>query len=437
MKKTIFLACTDKLLSDSSFVSRYKYSPADFTRSRVLSFKVITLMLLAQGTRPLQCALNELIPQLGLRQLTVSKVAYSKARRKFKHGAFIELNQEAVVRTMYEGSDYQTWHGLRILAIDGSKVMLPTNDATIKEFGVIHYDNKGVNPKGTGQHSFAMASVLYDVLNRIAIDAQLASIHTYEVDLASEHLKHTQTKDLVIYDRGYCSFRMVALASQAKGDFLIRCSSSSFLPANKMYIGNGPNDVICEITANRRTKNSPQNEGLPKTLLVRLVRVTLDNGEIEVLVTSLMDQELYPTAIFKELYYLRWGVETYYGVLKTRLNLENFSGYSPEAVRQDFFATVFLTGAETILTEDAEDSHRKQQSGQPKKVNKAVSFNVIKNQAFELFYSKAPDEQRLEALTQLFLTSPTLVRKDRDPPRSTSSDIRRLNFWRRKRKMVF
>jgi len=47
----------------------------------------------------------------------------------------------------------------------------------------------------------------------------------------------------------------------------------------------------------------------------------------------------------------------------------------------------------------------------PKKVNKAVSFNAIKEQAFELFYSKQPNGQRLEQLTELFLSIPTFVRK--------------------------
>ena len=42
------------------------------------------------------------------------------------------------------------------------------------------------------------------------------------------------------------------------------------------------------------------------------------------------------------------------GVLKTRLDLENFSGLGAEAVRQDFHATVYLTGLETILTEAAQ-----------------------------------------------------------------------------------
>jgi Transposase DDE domain len=393
-------------------------------------------MLLAQGTRSLQCALNDLIPQLGLGQRTVSKAAYSKARHKLNHTAFIELNQVAVVKTMYETSDYQTWKDLRILAVDGSKVMLPTSDETVSEFGVIRYDNGQDTAKGAGKHAYAVASVLYDVLNRVAIDATLAPAHAYEVDLAAGHLGHTKTGDLVIYDRGYCSYRMMTMASGAPGDFLIRCPAKRFRIATDMLLGNGPDDVVVTLTAPAGFSKDSSNQGLPVTLIVRFVRVTLDNGEYEVLATSLLDQQLYTPADFKELYYLRWGIETFYGILKTRLGLENFSGYSPEAIRQDFYATVFLTGAETILTEDAEEQLGAQRAGQPKKVNKAMSFSAIRDQAFELFYSKAADEQRLAALTELFLTSPTLIRPDRRPPRVTSSAQQRLSFWKRKRKTI-
>lgn len=395
---------------------------------------MVTLMLI-KGGKSLQLSMNDFLPKLGRNQATADKSAYSKARRKLKHTAFIELNQKAVIATMYEDGDYQTFHEFRILAVDGSKVQLPTNKETIEEFGTFAY--KSQRPGIEGEHAYALASVLYDVLNRVAIDAVLEPAHSYEVELAKNHLSHTESDDLVIYDRGYCSFRMLALASQAPGDFLMRCHGNSFKIANAMLKGEGPDDVVCEITANHKFLADPKNKRLPKTLTVRFVRVILDSGEYEVIVTSLLDQQQYPTTIFKELYYLRWGVETFYGILKTRLDLENFSGLSPEAIRQDFFATIFLTGAETILTEDAEEALAKRHGGYPKKVNKAVSFNLIKEHAFELFYDKAPDEQRLAELTKLFMTSPTVVRKDRKPPRSQSSAQRRLGWWKRRRKTVF
>ena len=433
------LNCLTVSLEDKSFAARFKQSAADFTRSRILTFRAVAVLLMAKGSKSLQLSLNEFVPKLGLDQSTVSKVAYSKARRKLKHTAFIELNSKAVVATMYEDGDYQMFQGFRMLAIDGSKIQLPTNDETIEEFGTFAYKSNypGLHGERSGEHAYALASVLYDVLNRVAIDAVLEPAHSYEVELAKGHLKHTESNDLVIYDRGYCSFRMLVLASQAEGDFLIRAHHNSFKVANAMLKGEGPDDIVCEITANQKFLQNPENKGLSRTLTVRFVRLILDTGEYEVLVTSLLDQQQYPTSIFKELYYLRWGIETFYGILKTRLNLENFSGYSPEAIRQDFHVAVLLTGVESILAEDAEETLTKQPGGQPKKVNKAVSFNAIKYRAFELFYSKEPDEQRLAELTNLFLASPTLIRKDRKPPRNNPSSHRILGFWKRQRKTVY
>jgi hypothetical protein len=59
---------------------------------------------------------------------------------------------------------------------------------------------------------------------------------------------------------------------------------------------------------------------------VRLVRVTLANGQTEVLATSLLDEDAWPSAWFKHLYHLRWGVEENYKREKCRVEIENFSG---------------------------------------------------------------------------------------------------------------
>jgi hypothetical protein len=41
--------------------------------------------------------------------------------------------------------------------------------------------------------------------------------------------------------------------------------------------------------------------------------------------------------MLKELYHLRWGIETFLGVLKERLKIENFTGKTVIAIKQDFF----------------------------------------------------------------------------------------------------
>lgn len=364
----------------------------------------------------------------------MSNMAYSKARRKFRHTAFIELNQVAVVETMYEDGDYETYKGFRITAIDGSKVMLPTNDETIQEFGAITYNNGQYTEKSEGEHSYALVSVHYDVLNRVALDAKLLPCRTWEVTAACTQLIGITQDDLVIYDRGYHHYQIMATTAQAGGHFLIRCKRNSGMKiVDDMLKGNGEADRTVVIQAPASSKD----RAVPASLNVRFVRIQLDSGEYEVLATSVLDNTLLTAEDLKALYWLRWGIETFYGLLKTRLILENFSGLSPEVIRQDFFATIFLCGVESIFIADAEDHLRKQHGGHSKKVNKAVSFNAIKNHAFALFYSKEPQNKVLEELTNLFLTSPTLIRKDRKPPRSTASAQQRLSFWKRNRKAVF
>ena len=73
-----------------------------------------------------------------------------------------------------------------------------------------------------------------------------------------------------------------------------------------------------------------------------MVKVILDTGEKELLATSLIDSMMYPVTIFQELYTLRWGVEEEYKTMKSVLEVEQFSGKSPHAVRQEFHAALFF-----------------------------------------------------------------------------------------------
>jgi hypothetical protein len=71
----------------------------------------------------------------------VTASACCQARYKLRHTAFIELNQQAIVEPMYADDDYQRFWGFRVLAVDGSTVMLPNTKETCAAFGTIRYTN--------------------------------------------------------------------------------------------------------------------------------------------------------------------------------------------------------------------------------------------------------------------------------------------------------
>src|SRR5450759_4384589 len=124
--------------------------------------------LLRKSVKSLQCIVNESMDGIGLD--TVSASAYSQARYKLKHTAFIELNQKAIVDVLYQDGNYKKYWGMRVLAVDGSKIRLPNTEDICDAFGTIAY-SQGEGSEVQGKHPYALASVLHDVLNRISIDA--------------------------------------------------------------------------------------------------------------------------------------------------------------------------------------------------------------------------------------------------------------------------
>ena len=111
---------------------------------------------------------------------------------------------------------------------------------------------------------------------------------------------------------------------------------------------------------------------------IRLVKVILDNGEIEVLATSLLDEEKYPTHIFKELYCKRWGIETNYSRPKNHIEISNFTGYSTQSILQDFYANAFIANIQRILIRDAQYALKRAQ--------KIVNTNTKSTETLSLGY---------------------------------------------------
>jgi hypothetical protein len=192
---------------------------------------------------------------------------------------------------------------------------------------------------------------VYDLLNRLGLDGRLEKSALGEVALASQQLAQLAAGDVVIMDRGFTGFIFLALLRQGRAHFIARCSTGSFLAAQEMFRRNraGQSRRV-KLFAAPEHKAQLQRLGLPQSLVVRFISVRLPTGELEVLATSLLDEVAYPTKEFATVYHWRWNHETYYGLLKGRLDLENWSGQSAEAVRQDFHAALHSQQCHTWIT---------------------------------------------------------------------------------------
>ena len=382
----------------------------DFTRPRGLPLPHLIPMMLNLRKGTLQDELDQFFETLGdgMPQHSVTAPAFCQARQKLRYEAFIQLNAvflESVGQHLYQ----KRWHGYRVVAVDGSTARLPNHEEIERYFG---------RPSGSGV-PLARFSRLYDVLNQIVIRADMAPYDTSERELAADYLPELNPDDLVLYDRGYPAFWLLAYHREEGRDYCMRLRKD-FHPEVKAFLASGKKSDTVMLHPNRQSAKQCEEYNLTSdSIPVRLIRVELKSGETEVLATSLLDESVHPTHRFGQLYSLRWGIEENYKREKRRLEIENFSGRSPHVLLQDFHAKILaqnLTAIFVCLAQwlaDEQYRHRKHRYA----INFAHALSKMKNNLIRLFLLTSPLEIAWRLLEKI-ASSVEAVRPGRSYPRN-------------------
>lgn len=276
------------------------------------------------------------IPQ---RELTQS--AFTQARKKLKFEAFVELNDRAVTE-FYDGAPIERWHERRLLAVDGTTLRLPNTPEIRRTFDA---------PEG--EVPLGRLSELYDVCNDIVIGAEFSSLEIGEGFHAELLLSRASQGDIVLYDRGYPSFYLLSLHNKVGIDYCMRTPVGRFKVVSEFVVSDALDQWV-EIKPSHAAKKDCLRNELPiEPIRVRLIRVDLPDGEVEVLMTSLGDE--IPATEFSALYFQRWGIEEGYKHQKCRAELENFSGKTVHSVYQDIYAKLLTINLSSMCAFAAEE----------------------------------------------------------------------------------
>jgi Transposase DDE domain len=439
---TQLIAQIRRRISTAAFCARHRQNEKCFTRERVLTFPVVMLLLLQKSTKAVQRHLNAFFRELWPDQeVSASAGAWTQARAKLSHTAMIELNQEVLLPGLYapeHAAHRRTWKKHRLLGGDGSQLRLPAHPKVVEKFGEVQVANH-LGQTGT-TYVPARLSVVYDLLNHVGLDARVEPVEQSEVELLIAQLEQVQAGDVLIWDRGFTGFPLMAQVLARGAHFIGRCSTGSFAAAQELFrMNRAGRSRIVKLIASSAHRSQLQKLGLPTELIVRFVSLRLPSGELEVLVTSLLDESLYPTQDFLQVYDWRWNHETYHLMLKGRLDLENWTGLTEEAVHQDVQAAVLVSNIETLLSQEPQEqlTAGDPQRDYPAQVNRANSYHALKEQILDLLWSKRPLQKGLARIQRWMLHAPVSIRPDRDPPRKPQSFHRSYNFQRNVKKTVF
>lgn len=346
----------------------------------------------------------------------VTKGAFTQARAKLNPWAFQRLN-EVAVNTFYQDAEYYRWYDMRVLATDGTRLVLPNHPSVVEEFG-----QQKFGPNADSPRSLAMASLLYDPLNQITLDGQLAPYASSERDLLMQHLDKVNPGDLLLLDRGYPCFWLLFLM-KAKGiEFCVRLKDNWWLKV-KDFTDSDEKERIVTFTLPKkdRKKLADFPHMQDANITCRLIKIELPNGEKEILCTSLIDTEKYLHEDFDKLYHLRWNEEEAYKMLKSRIELENFSGKTALAVKQDFHAKVFLMTlcaayAHPIEEKVKEEYKADQDRKFDQKINRTNAVSMTQDILIAVFLRKQ-FEKALIAFDKIVSKTREIIRPGRSTPR--------------------
>lgn len=383
-----------------------------FVRNRKMPFPTLILFMINLIKKSLQKELTEFFSSFSSEK-NITNSAFCQSRMNLNYTAFIELN-DVLTKDFYENSEYESWKDFRLLAIDGSRLQLPMSKEIVEAFGYAGNNHETITP-------MAQASYCIDLLNKRIINSELDRYETSEYKLALSHLEKSNMKDLLVYDRGYSAIWFMLYHLFIEKEFLIRMQRNSIQEVQDFF-NSEEKDKIIEIRE-LGNKSDEQIKNLNvefKPFKIRLVKVILDNGDAEVLATSLLDKTEYPASEFKELYALRWGIETEFNHLKNNLMIEDFTGLSALSIMQDFYSSELAANMQQVFIKDVEEElkEEKKDAEYEYKVNKNLSLGFMKDRIIDIIFTKNDKEQekKIDKLEKLFKINPTPIRKGRSFP---------------------
>jgi len=284
-----------------------------------------------------------------------SSSAFIQQRNKLSPYAFEYLLNE-FTRSF---QDLETYEGYRLLAVDGSDLNICHNPNDVDTYFQSVPNTKGFN--------LLHLNAMYDLQNTLFVDVRILPLRKEnEVRALTTMTDRSNISGdvIVVADRGYESYNTFAHIEQKGWNYVIRVKdvmSTGILSALNLTVKEDEFDVnIHRILTRKQTKVIRSNPRLYKILTnssifdyldkdinmfypitFRVVRFKISEDAYETIITNL-DSDKFPPKKIKELYNLRWGIETSFRELKYAIGLVSFHSKKVEHITQEIFARLVM-----------------------------------------------------------------------------------------------
>jgi len=350
----------DKIHEMAQYPWLFSTNPnSDFSRKRKIDFQTLIQILINMEAGSVK---KELLEFFHYDLETPTTSAFNQQRSKLLPEAMQFLFEEF----SKEFDDFSTYQGYRLIACDGSDLSIARNPEDKQTYFQTSPTSKGYN--------LLYLNAFYDLCSKRYLDAVIEPRQEYNEYRACISMMKRSSIDaprILIADRGYENYNLIAHASAEGWNYLIRIKdrNSSGIASGLQLPTEDTFDVDISLLMTRRYTNEIKAHPeiykfLPKKAIFdflehgekgtypirfRVVRFRLTDGTYEMLITNL-DRENFPVEKLKELYGRRWGIETSFRELKYAVGLTSFHSKKVVYIQQEIYTRLLLYNFCEIIT---------------------------------------------------------------------------------------
>ena len=268
--------------------------------------------------------------------LSTSTSAYCQARSQLDLDTLELINSQLCWSLERNVLNQERWlNGRPVKIVDGTCLSMPDTP-----------ENQALWPQPTSQKpslGFPMMKLvgLFSLASGGLLEAATGNLHAHESLLFRSLWDRLQQKDIVLADRGFCSYGAMAALQQRGVDSVMRLHQArgvDFRTGKAL----GPEDrlVVWQKPAQRSDAWSAEEfAALPETLTLRMIRLHVAakgfRTRTVVLVTTLCDAQMYPADALRELYGERWTVEMHFHQIKVLLAMDVLRCKTPAMIARE------------------------------------------------------------------------------------------------------
>lgn len=294
----------------------------------------------------------------GVDKVALTPSAYCQARAKLEMQTLRLINGHLAWTLERRVRSDELWLGRRIKIVDGATLSMPDTSENQR-----CWPQPSSQREGLGFPCMKLAGI-FSLASGALEHHATGTLHVHESMLYRSLWESLEPGDVILGDRGFCSYASMARLSQRGIDSVMRLHQArkvSFREGRRL----GADDRL--VTWRRPTQRTEawslaEWEALPEKLEVRLIRLKVSTPGFRTrsvtLVTTLTDAKTYPADELRALYGQRWSVELHFFQIKILLGMDILRCKSPAMIEKEALLHIIAYNLIRILMQQAASEHR-------------------------------------------------------------------------------